>query len=109
MTNPLCRWTSNPAVASLFSDNAKIITQDRQVFSGKAAVLTRLDQGIEMLAKMAGKDAVEPEWEIKGPVLTESKGHEYRCCVKRGIMKIPFALEFKIMNGKIVELKNTRL
>lgn len=40
-----CRWTANPAVADLFDSAAKMITQDKQTFHGKQAVLKRLDKG----------------------------------------------------------------
>ena len=39
------RWTSDPAVSDLFADNAKMLTQDKQTFHGKEAVLKRLDKG----------------------------------------------------------------
>lgn len=65
--------------------------------------------GVETLTKMAGKDAVVPEWEIKGPVLTEAMAHQYKCTIKRGVMKFSFSLEFTIIGGKIAQLKNSRL
>jgi hypothetical protein len=58
---------------------------------------------------MAGKDAVVPEWEIKGPVLTEAIAHQYKCTIKRGVMKFSFSLEFTIVGGKISLLKNRLL
>ena len=58
---------------------------------------------------MAGKDATIPEWDVKGPVLTESMTHQYKCTIKRGpVMKFSFALDFLIIGGKIAQLKNTR-
>lgn len=62
-----------------------------------------------MLVKMAGKDAAVPEWEIKGPTLTDALAHQYKCTVKRGMMKISFSIEFLIVGGKIAQLRNTRL
>ena len=62
-----------------------------------------------MLIKMAGKDAALPEWEIKGPTLTEAFSHQYKCTVKRGVVKFSFSLDFLIVGGKIAQLRNARL
>ncbi|KAG7673575.1 hypothetical protein Ndes2526B_g02975 [Nannochloris sp. 'desiccata'] len=103
------KWATETDVADLFTSNAKMITQDKKTHEGKSNVLKRLDQGVETLTKMAGKDAVVPEWEIKGPVLTEAMAHQYKCTIKRGVMKFSFSLEFTIIGGKIAQLKNSRL
>jgi len=103
------RWASSPEVAALFADSAKLVSQDKQSSNGKAAVLRRLDQGVEMLVKMAGKDAAMPDWDVKGPNLTESLTHEYKCTVRRGALKLSFSLDFMIVGGKIQQLRNTRL
>lgn len=39
------RWTSDPAVSELFDDACKLVTPDRHIFHGRAAVLRRLDKG----------------------------------------------------------------
>jgi hypothetical protein len=131
------KWATETDVADLFTSNAKMITQDKKTHEGKSNVLKRLDQGkqnmknvdfnfflttvipnwfrsfflagVETLIKMAGKDAVVPEWDIKGPILTEAIAHQYTCTIKRGVMKFSFSLEFTIVGGKIARLKNSRL
>lgn len=102
------RWATESDVADLFADNAKLISQDKQTTTGRAAVLRKLDQGVEMLLKMAGKDATMPEWEVKGPTLTEGLAHRYECVIKRGALKISFIQEFIIVDGKIMQLRNSR-
>jgi hypothetical protein len=102
------RWATESEVADLFADNAKLIGQDKQTTTGKTAVLRKLDQGVEMLLKMAGKDATVPEWEVKGPTLTEGLAHRYECVLKRGAFKISFSQEFLIVDGKIMQLRNSR-
>ncbi len=39
------KWATEPAVASLFDEEVKLVTQDKQSFYGKPAVLRRLDKG----------------------------------------------------------------
>jgi hypothetical protein len=40
-----CRWASKPEIADMFSEDAKMVTQDRQTFHSKTAVIQRLEKG----------------------------------------------------------------
>lgn len=64
---------------------------------------------METLIKMAGKDASLPEFEVKGPILTEALAHRYECTIKRGAFKFAFAQEFIIIGGKISQLSSSRI
>ena len=131
-------WASAPELANMFHVNAKLISQDKQTTVGKANIIKKLEQGkkailfvlgeennknllrlfiylfisflpgVEILIKMAGKDASIPEWDVKGPILTDALTHQLTCTLKRGMMKLSFTLDFTIMDGKITQLRNTR-
>jgi len=105
----LRRWANAAEVSDLFSEDVKMTGQDKKVTEGKNAVLRRLNKGIEMIIKMAGKDADVPEWDIKGPTLTDKTSHEYRCTIRRGAMRLSFVLDFVIVKGKIAEFTNSRV
>lgn len=102
-------WATEPLVADLFARDVKMTGQDQKTTVGKARVLQRLNQGVEMLIKMAGNNATAPTWDVKGPVFTEEKRHQYKCTIKRGALKFSFLLEFLIVNGKIKQLSNSRV
>lgn len=68
-----------------------------------------ISAGVETLIKMAGKDATLPEFEVKGPILTEALAHRYECTIKRGAFKFAFAQEFIIIGGRISQLRNIRI
>lgn len=104
----VCSWATVPAVADLFAEEVRLVGQDKTVTTGKVAVLRRLEKGTDMLIKMAGKDAPCPEWDVAGPRLTEAQTHELKCTIKRGMMKLTFVLEFLIVGGKILHMRNTR-
>ena len=104
----MLRWATAPEVAGLFADSAKMKGQDGSVTTGKAAVLRRLEQNTEMMIKMAGKDGAVPDWDVSAPRFTEAQSHEMRCTIRRGSLKLTFALEFVLVSGKIHHLSNTR-
>lgn len=41
-----CKWATAAAVAGVFADNAVLVTQDKQTFHGRLAVVARLNQGV---------------------------------------------------------------
>lgn len=68
-----------------------------------------LRAGVATLAKMAGKDAAPPEFEVSGPTLSESNTHKIQCTLRRGVTSMKFCQEFTICKGKITLLQNSRL
>lgn len=102
-------FASEPLISEMFGENAKLIAQDKSTHYGKAAVLRRLDRGMEQIVKMAGKDAAIPTYELTGPTRNDEGGHVVTCLLRRGVSKISFSLEFVIMDGKITLMRNTRL
>ena len=94
----------------MFPDDIKMTGQDKKMTEGKAQVIRILNNGIEMLVQMAGKDAAVPEWDIIGPTFNpETVSHEFKCTIRRGAMRISFKLQFTIVRGKIAEFSNTRV
>jgi hypothetical protein len=102
------KFASSPAISDMFADSAKLIAQDKQTYHGKAAVLRRLDKGMETLVKMAGKDAAIPTYELEGPTQNDEGAHVIKCTLRRGVTKMGFALEFLIIGGKVMSLTNSR-
>jgi hypothetical protein len=102
-------WATAPAFAALFDERATFTGQDKASTAGKAAVLRRLEKGVETLRQMAGADAAPPEWGVAGPARTERGTHELRCTIRRGVVKLSFVLDFRIVGGRIARLTNTRV
>ncbi|KAG2499826.1 hypothetical protein HYH03_002118 [Edaphochlamys debaryana] len=48
------KWGSSPAVGGLFAEDARMLTHDAQLFSGRTAIIRRLNAGMEQLHKMLG-------------------------------------------------------
>ncbi|GAB4818713.1 hypothetical protein N2152v2_005759 [Parachlorella kessleri] len=103
------KWTADSEVSNLFEEQVKMVTQDKQTFHGKQAVLRRLDKGVDMLIKMAGKDAEVPTYEVVGPTLGPSGASQIDLTIRRGKNTLRLRLEFMLSGGRIVHLRNTRV
>jgi hypothetical protein len=103
-----CSWASQQHVGELFTEDARMVAADKQSFHGKPAIVRRLNQGVEQLAKMAGEQAALPTFQIEGP--TSQGGGELvvGLAFKRGLQRMKFTLHFTMQQGKIAALRNTR-
>ncbi|KAL6781359.1 hypothetical protein ACKKBG_A10825 [Auxenochlorella protothecoides x Auxenochlorella symbiontica] len=103
------KWAiDNPAVADLFAEDAKMLTQDKQNLTGRPAILKQLEKGVGLLIKMGGKSGDVPEVTVEGPSRTPEGYHVMKCSMKRGLRTLSFTLEFHIKGGKIQYMQNTR-
>ncbi|PNW70189.1 hypothetical protein CHLRE_17g709600v5 [Chlamydomonas reinhardtii] len=48
------RWGSDPRVSGLFTEGARMLTHDGQLFVGRTAIIRRLNAGMEQLHRMLG-------------------------------------------------------
>ena len=68
-----------------------------------------LAAGVEMLVKMAGKDAEVPAYELVGPTLGPSGASQIDLTIRRGKNTLRLRLEFTLSGGRIIHLRNTRV
>jgi hypothetical protein len=96
-------------VSTLFAEDAKMVAADKQTFHGRPAILRRLNQGVETLARMAGDQAQLPTFELAGPSPGPAPGSlVVKLSLKRGMHKMGFTLQFTMQRGRIALLHNTR-
>ncbi|MEW5300362.1 MAG: hypothetical protein WDW36_003298 [Sanguina aurantia] len=50
------KWGSDPALSALLHENARMVTHDQQLFSGKTAIIRRLNQGMEQFLRLIGQE-----------------------------------------------------
>ena len=86
-----------------------MVAADKTAFHGRAAILRRLNQGVETLARMAGTEAQLPTFEVAGPTAGSSAGElVVRLTLRRGLQKMTFTLTFTMRQGRIAALTNSR-
>lgn len=113
-----CSWASAPEVGSLFTEDARMVSADRQAFHGRQAIVRRLNQGVEQLARMAGDQPELPTFELSGPepavgnsdaaVGPGEQSLVLRLTLKRGLHRMTFTMAFTMKGGRIAALLNTR-
>ncbi|KAL4452554.1 hypothetical protein ABPG75_008216 [Micractinium tetrahymenae] len=113
-------WASAQEVVSLFTEDARMVAADRQVFHGRPAIVRRLNQGVEQLARMAGDQPELPTFELSVPEPAPSTGSGgaagagggqslvLRLTLRRGLHRMTFTMTFAMKGGKIAALHNTR-
>ncbi|KAL4421729.1 hypothetical protein ABPG77_002345 [Micractinium sp. CCAP 211/92] len=112
-------WASAPEVGSLFTEDARMVSADRQTFHGRQAIVRRLNQGVEQLARMAGDQPELPTFELTGPEAESGSGGAdaagpggqglvLRLALKRGLHRMTFTMHFTMKGGRIATLINTR-
>jgi hypothetical protein len=93
----------------MFQENARLVAADKQSFQGRAAIVRRLNQGVEALAKMAGEQAELPSFELEGPTLDAASGAlVVQLRLSRGLQRLAFTLSFTMQQGTIMLLRNAR-
>ena len=85
-----------------------MVAADASQFHGKPAIIRRLNQGVETLAKMAGTEAQLPAFELTGPTAAGNGGMVLKLSIKRGLQRISFTMQFTFEQGRIVLLQNSR-
>ncbi len=96
-----------------------MVSADRQTFHGRQAIVRRLNQGVEQLARMAGDQPELPTFELTGPEAAPGSGGAdaagpggqglvLRLALKRGLHRMTFTMHFTMKGGKIAALLNTR-
>ncbi|KAK9829151.1 hypothetical protein WJX72_004206 [[Myrmecia] bisecta] len=104
------QWASAALVSGLFAEQAKMVTQDKQTYHGKPAVVRRLNKGMETLLRMAGQEAADaaPDFTVEGPSETASGTWLVTYIFKRGMAKYRVVNEFTIVAGEITHLRSSR-
>lgn len=96
-----------------------MVSADRQTFHGRQAVVRRLNQGVEQLARMAGDQPELPTFELTGPEAAPGSGGAeaagaggqslvLRLALRRGLHRMTFTMAFTMRGGRIAALVNTR-
>lgn len=103
-----CSWASEQRIGDLFTEDARMVAADKQSFHGRPAIVRRLNQGVEQLAKMAGEQATMPTFQLEGPTSQAGGEVEVGLAFKRGLQRMKFTLHFTMQQGKIAALRNMR-
>lgn len=113
------KWASEEALSSLFDAEAKLKTLDQQLFVGRAAILRRLNGGMEQLSKMVRASLSDKQLEALGDlnecvsfeVGAPDAEHPSRVVVSYAFKvgrTIRMQDHFKIRGGRILRLKRMR-
>lgn len=104
-------WADGPEVTNILDKDIVLITQDKQTFRGKVAVIRRLNTGMaKLLSVMEQYQGQElPDIQMEGPTPTEQGTWTMTYTLKRGIMKFRLQDEFTIEGDVITKLVRKKL
>lgn len=110
------KWANDADVFGLFTDNARMIASDNQRFTGKTAILRRLNTGVEQLVGLLDKhvgdhdmkDMAKPTVKVVVPDKKRPGYVTVTYTLKWGMRKFTFLDEFLVSDGKVRKLKRSR-
>lgn len=85
-----------------------MIGADRQAFSGRPAIVRRLNDGVAQLTKMAGAAAEVPAFDLGPPTPGPNGALVITLRVRRGLQRLSLSMQFTLSGGKIAHLQTTR-
>lgn len=102
------KWALAPAVADLFAEEAALVTADGQTFSGRPAVLKRLNHGVQQLATALGGTA--KGLSIEGGELAPAPGGGASVSFRfrQGMQRMSLTIAISIAGGRISRLQYSR-
>ncbi|KAI7844944.1 hypothetical protein COHA_001591 [Chlorella ohadii] len=103
------KWALEPAVADLFAEDAALVTADGQTFSGRPAVLKRLNHGVQQLATALGGAA--KGLKIEGGELEQAAGGGGASVTfrfKQGVQRMSLHIAISFAGGHISKLQYSR-
>lgn len=101
------KWAAAPAVADLFAEDACLVTADGQTFSGRPAVLKRLNHGVQQLATALGGAA--KGLKIEGGELEQTpSGASVTFRFKQGVQRISLSIAISFAGRHISKLQYSR-
>ena len=103
------KWALAPAVADLFADDAALVTADGQTFSGRPAVLKRLNHGVQQLATALGGAA--KGLSIEGGDLVAAPagaGASVRFQFRQGVQRMSLTIAISFSGARISRLQYSR-
>lgn len=103
------KWALAPAVSDLFAEDASLVTADGQTFSGRPAVLKRLNHGVQQLATALGGAA--KGLKIEGGEVQQAAGGggaSVTFSFKQGVQRMTLTIAISFSGGNINKLQYSR-
>ena len=102
------KWALAPAVSDLFAEDASLVTADGQTFSGRPAVLKRLNHGVQQLATALGGAA--KGLKIEGGELEQAAGGGASVTFrfKQGVQRMSLTIAISFSGRHIAKLQYSR-
>jgi len=104
-------WADEATITNILDKDVVLVTQDKQTFRGKVAVIRRLNTGmaklLSVMEQYKGQDF--PDIQKEGPTPTEQGTWTMTYTLKRGIMKFRLQDEFTIEGDVVTKLVRKKL